>query len=125
MNSPGQEVETSLGEIESLLAKVGKALQDSEAEALQQASVQLRDAALRFTEVLAHHPTQAQAPAIAVRVRTVAVRLASQRDALARLSVLVERQVASVVPGQTPGATYGPRATAPAAAGARIYKAAG
>lgn len=125
MNRSGQEVEISLSEIENLLAKVGKALQDSEAQALQQASMELRDAALRFTDVLASHRAQAQAPAIAVRVRTVAARLASQRDALARLSALVERQVALVVPGQAPSATYGPRAGAPGVAGARIYKAAG
>lgn len=125
MNTPGQEVESSLSEVEFLLAKVGEALQNSEAQALQQASVALRDAALRFSDVLTQHRTQAQAPAVAVRVRTVAARLASQRDALARVSALVERQVASVVPGQVPAATYGPRAGAPGAAGARIYKAAG
>lgn len=125
MPSPGQEVETSLAEVEALLAKMGKALQASQAEELQQASVQLRGAALRFTEVLESHHAQALAPAIAVRVRTVSARLASQRDALARLTALVERQMAMVLPDQAPSSTYGPRAAAHGATGARIYKAAG
>lgn len=123
MSSPSQ-VEVSLAEVETLLAKMGKALQTSQADDLQQASVQLRDAALHFSQILESHRAQALAPAIAVRVRTVAARLASQRDALARLSALINRQVATVLPEQAPSSTYGSGIAARGTGVARIYKSA-
>lgn len=119
------QVETSLAEVETLLAKMGEALQAFQAADLQQASDQLRAAALRFSQVLDTHRDEALVPAIAVRVRTVAARLASQRDALARLSALVDRQVATLLPEQAASSTYGPRTPAQGAGVARIYKSAG
>lgn len=119
------QVETSLAEVETLLAKMGEALQAFQAADLQQASDQLRAAALRFSQVLDTHRDEALVPAIAGRVRTVAARLASQRDALARLSALVDRHVATLLPEQAASSTYGPRTPAQGAGVARIYKSAG
>lgn len=124
MSKPG-EVEASLEAVEISLVKVGKALQSAQADDLQNSSAELRDAALRFTQMLDVHGVQALAPAIAVRVRTVAARLTSQRDALARLSAQIDRQVATVLPGQPQSSTYGPRSGARSAGAARIYKSAG
>ncbi len=124
MSKPS-EVEASLEAVEVSLAKVGKALQSAQAADLQNSSAELRDAALRFTQMLDVHSAQALAPAIAVRVRTVAARLTSQRDALARLSAQVDRQVATVLPDQPRSSTYEPRSGARGAGAARIYKSAG
>ncbi|MGP1629203.1 MAG: hypothetical protein ACTS5V_04630 [Giesbergeria sp.] len=123
--SSSNPLETSLAEVESLLAKVGKALENFQADDLQQASTKLRDAALHFSQVLDTHRAEALAPAIAVRVRTVGARLASQRDGLARLATLVDKQVATVLPHQAPPSTYGPRAVGQGVGVARIYKSAG
>lgn len=106
------------------MAQVGKALQASEAEDLQQASLQLRDAALRFSQVLGTHRADALAPAIAVRVRTVGARLASQRDGLARVSAMLDRRMATLLPDQAPASTYGARAPGAGPSAARIYKSA-
>lgn len=118
-------VESSLAEVEALLAQVGKALQASEADDLQQASMQLRDAALRFSQVLDAHRAEALVPAIAVRVRTVGARLASQRDGLARLSAMLDRRMATLLPEQAPASTYGARGAGAGPSAARIYKSAG
>jgi len=123
MSSPSQ-VDASLAEVEALLAKVGAALKAAKPEELQRSSVLLRDAALRFSQVLEIHPASTWAPAIVARVRTVAARLASQRDALARISAMVDRQVATVLPEQVPASTYGPRTTVQGPGLARLYRSA-
>ena len=123
--SSHSQVEASLDEIEFALANVGKALKASQADDLQKSSAELRDAALRFVQILELHREQALAPAVAVRVRTVAARLGSQRDALARLSAQVDRQLATVLPDQAPSSTYEPRTAGRGAGMARIYKSAG
>ena len=118
-------LEMALAEIETLLDKVGEALQSAQAEQLQLASVQLRNAALRFSQCLESDPAGASGPEFAARVRTVGVRLAGQRDGLARVTALVERQVATVLPEQAPASTYGSGAAGHGAAIARIYRSAG
>lgn len=123
MSSPSQ-VDASLAEVETLLAKVGAALKASKPEELKRSSMLLRDAALRFSQLLEIHPVSTWAPAIVVRVRTVGVRLASQRDALARISVMVDRQVATVLPDQVPASTYGPRTNVQGTGIARLYRSA-
>ncbi|MEI2625169.1 MAG: hypothetical protein V9G23_15680 [Giesbergeria sp.] len=85
-------VEASLAAVEACLARVGAALQNSEADALQRASEQLRMAAVHFSQAL-QGSAASLSPAMVVRVRTVSVRLTSQRDALARMSAVVDRQV--------------------------------
>lgn len=124
MTTPLQ-IETSLTEVEALLVKVGDALKASRPEELQQASTHLRDAVLQFSQVLENHSSQAAATAIAVRIRAAAARLASQRDALARVSAMLDRRVAAILPEQAPASTYGPRVAAQGSGLARIYKSAG
>lgn len=104
-------LETALANVESALADVGDALQASEAPQLQRASEQLRTAAIAFSGAFSGFDASQLSPALVVRVKTVAVRLASQRDALARLSAVVDRQVATVVPQKQTSATYGASAS--------------
>lgn len=116
------QLDGQLARVEAALDKVESALKSSEAEGLQRASEQLRDAAVRFSQLMESDPAGALAPSIAVRMRTVGVRLAGQRDALARLGAAVDRQVATVLPEQAPASTYGPKSSARGAGVARIYK---
>ena len=117
-------VEASLAAVEACLARVGAALQNSEADALQRASEQLRMAAVHFSQAL-QGSAASLSPAMVVRVRTVSVRLTSQRDALARMSAVVDRQVRTLVPEQAPSTTYGTSPGGRSAGVARIYRSAG
>ena len=123
MNAPSA-VEASLAAVEACLAKVGSALQNAEAEALQQASEQLRAAAVHFSHTLQGSAASLSPPLVA-RARTVSVRLSSQRDALARMSAVLDRQVRTLVPEEGPSATYGASPNGRSAGAARIYRSAG
>ncbi|MBW7832845.1 MAG: hypothetical protein H3C29_06485 [Simplicispira suum] len=117
-------VEESLALVEACLARVGSALKNSEADALQRASEQLRLAAMHFSQAL-QGSAASLSPAMVVRVRTVSVRLTSQRDALARMSAVLDRQVRTLVPEQAPSTTYGASPSGRSAGAARIYRSAG
>ncbi len=117
-------VEESLALVEACLARVGSALKNSEADALQRASEQLRLATMHFSQAL-QGSAASLSPAMVVRVRTVSVRLTSQRDALARMSAVLDRQVRTLVPEQAPSTTYGASPSGRSAGAARIYRSAG
>lgn len=101
-------IEKSLADVESALAQVGEALQTGEAQQLQHASEQLRTAAVAFSRLLSGVDAAQLSTSLVVRAKTVAVRLTTQRDALARLSAMVDRQVATIVPQKRVASTYGP-----------------
>ena len=107
LNTSPSTVESALSDVEQALADVGDAMKASEAQALQRASDQLKQTAVHFSNLLAGASASALAPAVVVRVRSVAARLASQRDALARMSAVVDRQVATLVPQKPAASTYG------------------
>lgn len=116
--------EACLLAVEQALIQVDEALHHSEPEALQHASVHLRDVASRFAEAFNSETKNAWPPEWAQRVRAVALQLGSQRDALARACAVVDRQVAGVLPAQAPDATYG-ALSGQRGGVARMYRSAG
>ena len=125
-------LEEALTTVEQHIQKVSAALLALDAPSLEVASTALRDAAARFTWVLEqaqHQQVSELPPQFQQRLAAIGQQLATQRDNLARVAVLTDRQVAVVVP-QASGAqaaTYGNPQAAGAKAGgvARIYRSAG
>jgi hypothetical protein len=125
-------LEQALIAVEQHIEEVSAALLSLDAPLLETASTSLRDAAARFTWVLEQakaQPASDLPPQFQQRLAAIGQQLALQRENLARVSVLTDRQVAVVVPqaaGAQP-ATYGnPQAGAAKAGGvARIYRSAG
>ncbi len=119
--------EALLGTVESHLADVGALLLQGDAPALERCAPLLRQAALDLSRALDNRPASAPAlpPEWARRVQAVRGQLALQREQLARLAAITERQVASFLPPDQNGTTYG--SGSPAGAGmrgsaARIYR---
>ncbi|AVT07462.1 hypothetical protein C7Y68_19225 [Paracidovorax avenae] len=122
--------ETLLGAVESLLADVGALLLQADAPALERRAPLLQQAALDLSRLLESRP--ASAPPLpddwARRIQAVRGQLSLQREQLARLAALTNRQVATFLPPDQNGATYGSRG--PAGTGmhggaARIYRSQG
>lgn len=106
------------------------ALLTMDAAGLETASSELRDAAARFTWALEQTPqTATLPPKLQERLTQIGNQLALQREGLARVAALTDRQVAVVVPqaSSAGAATYGnPQAGAGVAGSvARIYRSAG
>ncbi|ABM34957.1 hypothetical protein QRO11_02120 [Paracidovorax citrulli] len=125
--SSSRSPETLLGTVESILADVGALLLKADAPALERSAPLLQQAALELSRCLENRP--ASAPPLpadwARRVQAVRSQLSLQREQLARLAALTNRQVATFLPPDQNGATYGSRG--PAGSGmrgsaARIYR---
>lgn len=121
-------LEDLLNAIEQQVQKVSSALLATQPELLEQETQRLRDLAARLSYAL--DAASGNVPET-VRPRLVAVQaaLAMQRDNLARVAVLTERQVAVVVPPADGGqATYGDAVggrAMPSSSVARVYRSAG
>jgi hypothetical protein len=112
--------EAALHAVEQQLEKVSAALVAADALALEQSSGQLRadlDALVQAAHGLQGQPWPA---VLRSRMQAVSNQLAMQREQLARLGALADRQVASILPPAEPAPTYGQAGSA-----ARIYRSAG
>lgn len=124
-------LQESLTTVEQLLEKMSAALLASDAQAVQAHSTALRDAASVFAQEVEHASRKGQPPlpvAIRRRMDAVASQMAMQREGIARLSVVTDRQVVTLVPqADSSSTTYdnglGLRATKPGVA--RIYRSPG
>jgi len=113
--------------VEEQLAAVSAAMVAMDPATLEQSSMQLRQVAVQLAQALEGVQGKALPADILVRIRKISDSLAVQRDNLARLSAVADRQVASVLPpsdssstyGKVPGASNGPGGVA------RIYRSAG
>ena len=117
----------TLEAVEAQLAAVSAAMVAMDADTLEKSSLQLRQAAVQLTHALDGARGQALPSGMSLRLQKVSEQLAMQRDNLARVAALVERQVASFLPPTDNTSTYGKAAGAgngPGAA-ARIYRSAG
>ncbi len=115
-------LEEALTAVEQHIEQVSGALLSLDAPALETASTALRDAAARFTWVLEQSKGISAAqlpPQFEQRLAAIGQQLAVQRDNLARVSVITDRQVAVVVPqaGSAQSATYGNPQAGPGKAG--------
>ncbi len=124
-------LEDSLTAVEQLLEKVSAALLAADPLAVQAHSTALREAAGALAQSVEHASGRGQ-PAIPQplksRIDAVATQLSVQREGIARLAVVTDRQVAGLVPQADPASTtygngLGPRTTQPGVA--RIYRSAG
>ncbi|MDA8523749.1 hypothetical protein [Acidovorax sp. NCPPB 4044] len=125
--SPPASLEAALAAVESHLADVGALLLQGDAPALERCAPLLRQAALDFSRALESRPASAPAlaPEWAARIRAVRSQLAMQREQLARLAALTERQVASLLPPDQGVSTYGngsPAGQGMRGSAARIYR---
>jgi hypothetical protein len=119
-------LEASLAAVEAQLQDVRAALLAADPLTLETATAQLRAAAATLAQALERAPARAAWPDGAQeRVKTIAGELAMQRDQLARLLALTERQAASLLPPVAGVATYGSNAAPRSPTGARIYRAPG
>lgn len=124
-------LEDSLTAVEQLLEKTSAALLAADAQAVQAHTTALRDAAGIFAHALENASRKGQPPIpppLKQRMDAIASQLAVQRESIARLAVVTDRQVAGLVPAADPSSTtygngLGPRATQPGVA--RIYRSAG
>ena len=109
--------EAALQAVEQQLAKMSAALVAADALAAEQSSAQLRrdlEALIQASRSLQGQPWP---EALRPRMQAVSNQLAMQREQLARLGALVDRQAASILPPAEPAPTYGQAGSA-----ARIYR---
>lgn len=113
--------------VEEQLAAVSAAMVAMDPATLEQSSMQLRLVSVQLAQAL--DGVQGKAlPADALRrIRKISDLLAVQRDNLARLSAVADRQAASVLPPSDNASTYGKASGVGNGPGgvARIYRSAG
>ncbi|ABM56356.1 hypothetical protein [Verminephrobacter eiseniae] len=115
----------SLQAVEQLLDQVSAALLAADPSAVEKHGQALRDAAARCAQLLGHMAASRRGHSAAPwqpRIVAISHRLRLQREGLARLAALAERQLAGLLPPGTAAPTYG---AGPGAAAkptlARIY----
>jgi len=119
-------LQASVAAVEAQLQDVRTALLAADPLQLEPACTQLRAAATALVHALERAPARAAWPdGIEARVRAIGTELTMQRDQLARLLAMTERQAASLLPPMAGVATYGSNAGPRPAAGARIYRSPG
>ncbi|WP_440108687.1 hypothetical protein [Acidovorax sp. BL-A-41-H1] len=124
-------LEESISAVEQLLDKVSAALLAADPQAVQVHSTALRDAAGALAQSVEQASGRGQPPLplpLKNRIDAIARQLAVQREAIARLAVVTDRQVAGLVPQADPASTtygngLGSRTAQPGVA--RIYRSAG
>ncbi|MCW5323043.1 hypothetical protein D5039_18415 [Verminephrobacter aporrectodeae subsp. tuberculatae] len=116
--------EESLAAVERLIAEVSAALRAADRESLERYAPALRAAAARFA--LARQQSAPAGVALSrswrARVAAIGATLTVQRECLARLCALTDRQVAGLLPAADAASTYAPGLRAGAA---RTYRPAG
>lgn len=115
----------ALEAVEKQLEDVSAAMLAGDPVALEQCSAQLRLAIAGFSQVMESVRGRPLPADIAARIQRASERLAMQRDNLARVAAVVDRQVASVLPPADNTSTYGKTGAAPGSVAARIYRSAG
>jgi hypothetical protein len=114
-------LEAALANVEQQVEAVSAALLATEPLVLELRSTALRQAAADLAEVMRHTHVGSLPPDLAKRLQAVGASVDMQRDNLARVAALTDRQVAAVLP-PSDAPTYGARAGGTAA---RIYKSTG
>lgn len=113
----------ALETVEKQLEDASAALQSVDAVLLEQRSHLLRQAVAHFAQAM--EGRQGSLPADLIpRIRQVSAQLALQRDQLARVAAVVDKQLAGVLPPSDNTSTYG-NLVRSGATGARIYRSAG
>ena len=102
------QLEDALTALEKHLESVSAALLAADPQALESGSTQLRDASVQFSHAMAQVSRQGVVPAaLQQRLQAVGALLAVQRESLARLAAITERQAVGFLPPSDAAATYG------------------
>ncbi|MEI6761010.1 MAG: hypothetical protein WCO22_11235 [Betaproteobacteria bacterium] len=110
-------MEQTLAEVELQLRTVADAIVAGEPQSLTIAATSLRLAALALAQSFQNTAAAGRPdPGLKRRVRSMARRLAQQRESLIRRAALVDRSLNALVPA-TRGASYAPGASAYGTAG--------
>ena len=119
-------LEDALSAVEQQLKSVSEALLASDPQALESGSTQLRDMAVQLSQIMDRMSRQDPVPAgLQERLQAVGAVLSMQREGLARLVALTERQTAGLLPPADAAGTYGSAVGGRnAASAARIYRSA-
>lgn len=113
-------LESSLQAVEKELQSISAAMLAADPLVLQQSAQRLRGALADFAQATQSLQGQPWPQALHPRLQAVSNQLALQREQLARLGALADRQVASLLPpADTADATYGKKTGYSAA---RIYR---
>ncbi len=121
------QLSQSLDTVEEQLAAVSAAMVAMDPVMLEQSSVQLKQAAIQLAQVMESVRDKTVSSEMAARIQRVGEQLAVQRDNLARVAALVDRQAVGVLPPANNASTYGKVAGSVngPGSGARIYRSAG
>ena len=114
-------LEQSLRTVELQLQALSAALLAADPQALQHCSERMRQVSVDFINALEGLQVAAVTEGLQERIQQIHTTLSLQRDSLARLAALADRQAAVLLPPAQPTHTYGPST----AGAARIYSAAG
>ena len=102
------QLEDALTTVEKQLQDVSAALLAADPQALETGSAQLRNAAAHLSQVMEQISREGVAPAgLQKRLQVVGALLAVQRESLARLAAITDRQAAGLLPPADAAATYG------------------
>lgn len=120
------QLEDALSAVEKHLDSVSAALLSADPQALESGSTQLRNAAAQLSQVMVQIQRQGALPvALQKRLEAVDAMLAVQRESLARLAAITDRQAAGLLPPADAAATYGSAMGGRnAGSAARIYRSA-
>ena len=114
-------LDQALQTVELQLQALSAALLAADPQALQQCSERMRQVSVDFINALEGLQVAAVTHGLEERIRQIHTTLSLQRDSLARLAALADRQAAVLLPPAQATHTYGPTT----AGAARIYSAAG
>lgn len=93
------DLEKTLAQIEGLIHQISDALVVGDQKALSLASTDLRQGAVNFSQMLPRFGRAAlNNPTLQVRLKRIAISLASRRESLIRQSGVVERSLNTLVP---------------------------
>lgn len=102
------QLEDALSAVEKHLDSVSAALLAADPQALELGSTQLRNASAQLSQLMAQVQRQgALSAALQKRLQEVGAMLVVQRESLARLAAITDRQAAGLLPPADPAATYG------------------
>lgn len=121
-------IEQALDTVETHVEKVFAALLSGDSYMLQHQSQLLRDAAVVFSGLLHELPDPSQvSQSTRHRIDAIHAALSTQRESLAKLAAITDRQIATIVPAAVSGSsTYGGQLGGRASSSAaRIYHSAG
>ena len=99
--------EARLQRLEHLLGTLSAAMVAGEATELEQRSADVRHAVVDFSQTCSNEVRHADLDT-QLRLQRVATALARQRENLLRRTVVVERNLQSLLPGRIAAASYGP-----------------